>query len=57
MAKNLKPSKTNNKEFFAVVRRDLVRANIDDLQRYHPREGVASILFRADVSSSEIIDY
>ena len=57
MAKNLKPSKTNNKEFFAVVRRDLVRANIDDLQRYHPREGVASILLRADVSSSEIIDY
>jgi hypothetical protein len=57
MADNLKPSKTNNKEFFAIVRKDLVRANIDDLHEKSPRVGVASILFRADISTYEILDY
>jgi hypothetical protein len=57
MVDNLKASRTNIKEFFAIVRKDLVRVNIDDLQEKSPREGVASILFRADISTYEILDY
>ncbi len=45
MVDHLKPSKTHNKEFFAVVKKDLVRVNIDSLQARSPRKGVASVLF------------
>jgi hypothetical protein len=54
---NLKPLKTNDKEFFAVVKKDLIRANIDSLHEKSPRKGVGTILFRADIASYDILDY
>ena len=52
----LKPSKTNPKHFYAIVRKDLIRVNLDDLFHFE-KQGCGKILFRADITSHEIYDY
>ena len=57
MVEKLQPSKYNKKEFFAVIKKFLVRGSIDNLLESPSRKGVVKEITRPDYTSFDIIEF